>query len=312
MKKKRRRIIALLVGLIVSLLIGSYVFWGVWWSTEYYEGYDWNTREIQVEWRLRKEHGWSNDGDERICITDVEHYQENKNIRVDERYYFDKERGKLKKVEKNYTTQNSAEMEQIYQAEVLRARKKFGNGIEYESSDNITIEWRKKHSTIYIIKNDYEYDDSNTAVRVVYLNNSIYNEPYFTKNHLDERTFGIMMDRLYCTSSPSYDEREINRKEVSDYSNFKLIPTEETRKTVALMNKYLFGNGDKGVHKARTIAKHQGITPNNQLSVKWVMEHPAKTVKILIELTWDNDDFKDEDWIDQAYEELTEEEKKSA
>ena len=78
------------------------------------------------------------------------------------------------------------------------------------------------------------------------------------------------------------------------------------------MNKYLFSGEDKGTQIARRIASSKGITVENPLSVDWVMKHPAKTLLILRHLTREKNFLKSRSDIDEAYDRLTDEEKRKS
>ena len=57
------------------------------------------------------------------------------------------------------------------------------------------------------------------------------------------------IDSFYCVSTPEYDADTIRASKNNDYSAYKLRPTDETKKVIALMNKYLFSGEDKGMLK---------------------------------------------------------------
>ncbi|MCR4652643.1 MAG: hypothetical protein K5744_03005 [Eubacterium sp.] len=311
MNKKVKKCV-ILASLIMASLLISYALFGSWWSSEYYRGFNWHAGEKWIDLRLRIKHVWYDGDDGRECLTEDVDTQEYTKTRVQEQYWLDKERGTLKKIERTYTTRDPSEMERIYQEKVADIKKKLGESDDYELSYYFASEWKTKHSTIQVIKDDSQYEDLNKNLRVVYMDSDMYNEPYFTEAHMNKGEFEMMLDKFYCISSPHFEQRQISQKKEADYSNYKLRPSKETSKVVALMNKYLFGNDADNVHRAQTVAESEGFTEKKQLTVDWVMEHPVRAVKIFDELTWNNDIFKDKAWVDQNYESLTEEEKQRA
>jgi hypothetical protein len=66
-------------------------------------------------------------------------------------------------------------------------------------------------------------------------------------------------------------------------------------------------NSDVG-SRAKRIVLSKGITEDHPLTVDWVMDHPAKSVAILTELTREDDFLKSRSDVDKAYERLTDEE----
>jgi hypothetical protein len=204
---------------------------------------------------------------------------------------------------------DTAKLEEIYNAEVEKLKKKLGKGTDCESKYALYTEWRGEYSVIRVVKWDLAFDDSITYVEVIYQDKREFQSPYFTETHIGQDVYEKMLNKFYCTSTPEYNAESIKVSEDTDYSNYKLSPTEETKKVVALINKNLFSGRDDEESVARKMAYLQGgITEECPMTVAWVMDHPAKSVAILTELTREDDFLKSRSDVDKAYERLTDEE----
>jgi hypothetical protein len=295
--------------MIVAGIVIAHSWFGLFSSPEYYKGFDWNTDKKKLEWRLSKDHYWYDDTEYKTSARKLE---ENSNIRFYDSFFLDEKTQKLKEIRLVYLVEDNVKLEQVYANEVDELKRRLGRGTEGEAGDALFTEWRGKHSIIRVSKQDCEYEDLNTYVEVVYQDKGEYNEPYFTETHLWQDVYEKMIDSFYCVSTPEYDADTIRASKNNDYSAYKLRPTDETKKVIALMNKYLFSGEDKGTQVARRIASSKGITVENPLSVDWVMKHPAKTLLILRHLTKEKDFFKSKSEIDKAYNLLTKEEQQRA
>ena len=306
-QKRALRILAVLV-VIVGIVI-AHIWFGLFSSPEYYKGFNWNTDKKKLEWRLSKAHYWYDEEEFKMNATKLD---EDTSIWFRDSYSINKETGKLKEVRLLYLTEDSAKMEQIYEAEVKKLNRKLGPGTEGESYDELFTEWRGKNSIIRVIKNDFAFDDSNTEVEVVYQNRREYNEPYFTETHLWQSVYEKMIEQFYCISTPDYNTEAIKARKDPDFSDYKLRPSDETKKVIALINKHLFTGSDKRTEFARLTASSRGITESHPLTVDWFMDHPAKTMGILKELTREDDFLKSRSDVDKAYDRLTDEEKRKS
>ncbi len=306
-QKRALRILAVFVVIVGIVIVNSW--FGFFGSTEYYKGFDWNTNKRKLEWRLSNAFYWY---DESRYESSRKKLKEYENTWFQESFYIDTKKDKLKEVRISYTTDNSLNMEQIYADEVKKLEKRLGRGMEGESYDSLFTEWRGKHSIIRVIKNDSVFEDSNIFVDVVYQDKDEYNEPYFTEKHLWQSVYEKMINEFYCISTPEYNVEIIKERKDPDYSNFNLDPTDETKKVVALMNKYLSAASNDKTCVAGWVASSQGITEEHPLTVDWVMNHPAKALTILKYLTSENDSLKNRNDVDKAYERLTNEEKRKS
>ena len=306
----RKKILGIIV--IVALVSGSivaFIWFGFFSSPEYYKGFDWDTDKQKLEWRLSKDHYWYDDTEYKTSARAIE---ENSTIRFYDSFFLDKKTQKLKEIRLVYLAEDSAMMERIYDAEVGKIKKKLGSGIEGESYSSLFTVWRGKKTIIRVTKKDTEFDDLNTYVEVVYQDKRKYDMPFFTEAYLGQDVYEKMINSFYCSSTPEYNTEFIKRSKKFDYSNYKLSPTEETKKVVALMNKHLSTGSDDGTIVAGRIAASKGITEENPLTIDWVMKHPAKSLEILKFLTREDDFLKSKKEIDKEYDSLTEEEQQRA
>ena len=308
MKYKKKTMWGFIVVVLAVCLFFLIDWFGVFKAAEFYKGLDWNTTKWKVEWRLKKDHYWHN---EKRYISTVYYPKEYRDTWAQEDFYFDEKSERLKKIRLFYATTDSDTMSQVYESQKKRISKKLGKGSEYEGDNFQYTEWREEKTVIRVIKNDYENDDANDIVQVIYLNKD-YSEPFFTKMHLDENTFKMMLNKFFCDSSPVFDERSGDMDIGYDFSQYKLVSTKETSKVVALLNKKLFASNSDVESRAKRIVLSKGIAEDHPLTVDWVMDHPAKSVAILTELTREDDFLKSRSDIDKAYEYLTDEEKRKS
>ena len=317
--KKKKSIGMVIAIVLVTVLVIACEWLGIFSSPEYYKGLDWNTSARKLEWRLSKDHYWDDDDDCKCYVSNLYYPKEYTGTWCVENFRLDRKSGHLSEVNFYYTTKNSKEMNRVYDTEIRKLSNRLGNGTEYEWMDYIYTEWKGKKSTIRVIKNDYEHDDSNDAVEVVYIDNRECTDPYFTKIHLDKSTFEMMIDQFFCDTSPAYNAEQFDSNKGPDFSYFELIPTEETYKAVAVMNKHLFDEDPYG--NAKIVLEVEGLSKQNPMTVEWLMEHPIRAYKLWYRLVGhsieagqsDAKDFlESKDIVDKEYEQLTEEEKKRA
>ena len=306
----RKNILFILVTIVV-ILGGAIVFYWfcLFGSNEYYKGFDWNTNKNRLEWRLSKDHYWYNDEEYKSNARELE---ENRTIRFEDSFFLDKKTQKLKEIRLDYLSDDTAKLEEIYNAEVEKLKKKLGKGTDCESKYALYTEWRGEYSVIRVVKWDLALDDSISYVEVIYQDKRESKLPYFTETHIGQDVYEKMLERFHCISTPEYNEMSVNASKDPDFSDYKLYSTDETKKVVALMNKHLFIENDGGETIAGRIASSRGITKEHPMTVDWVMDHPAKSVAILTELTREDDFLKSRSDVDKAYERLTDEEKRKS
>uniref|UniRef100_I5AQF4 Uncharacterized protein n=1 Tax=Eubacterium cellulosolvens (strain ATCC 43171 / JCM 9499 / 6) TaxID=633697 RepID=I5AQF4_EUBC6 len=300
----------------VVVLLGAffcgYNRFGLFRSLEYYKGFDWATTSQRLESRLKKGYQKKNTDEYKMYYTNEWYPDEYPGTWCQESYCVDNKTGYLKEVNILFATRDSKSMNLVYSTEIKKITSKIGKGIEYEDRNHQYTEWIGKRSTIRVIKNDYEYEDSNDAVQIVYLDKKNM-KPFFTEKHLSESVFKLMIEKFYCEPSPAYDEKSLDLTNESDYSYFKLRKTEETYKAVAVMNKYLFGEDQNG--SARIVADAEGLSEDHPMTVEWIMQHPVRASKLWDEVVGytNKDDFlANKEVLDKEYSFLTEEEKHRA
>ena len=295
--------------MIVAGIVIAHSWFGLFSSPEYYKGFDWNTDKKKLEWRLSKDHYWYNDEEYKSNAREL---KENPTIRFEDSFFLDKKTQKLKEIRLDYLSDDTAKLEEIYNDEVEKLKKKLGKGTDCESKYALYTEWRGEYSVIRVVKWDLAFDDSITYVEVIYQDKREFQSPYFTETHIGQDVYEKMLERFHCISTPEYNEMIVNASKDPDFSDYKLYSTDETKKVVALMNKHLFIENDGGETIAGRIASSRGITKEHPMTVDWVMKHPAKSVAILTELTREDDFLKSRSDIDKAYEYLTDEEKRKS
>ena len=310
MSKRRKALCAFALLMIVAGIVIAHSWFGLFSSPEYYKGFDWNTDKKKLEWRLSKDHYWYNDEEYK---TNARKLEENTDIWFHDSYLLDKKTCRLKEIRLVFITDDRTKIQEIYETEVRKVSKKLGQGTECESYSSLYTEWRGKRSIIRVAKSAASIDDQDTYIEVVYQDKREFNVPFFTEAHIGQDVYEKMLDKFYCTSTPEYNAESIKVSKDTDYSNYKLSPTEETKKVVALINKNLFSGRDDEESVARKMAYLQGgITEECPMTVAWVMKHPAKSVAILTELTREDDFLKSRSDVDKAYEHLTDEEKRKS
>ena len=309
MSTRRKGLCAFAVLMIVAGIVIAHSWFGLFSSPEYYKGFDWNTDKKKLEWRLSKDHYWYNDEEYKTSARAIE---ENSTIRFYDSFFLDKKTQKLKEIRLDYLSDDTAKLEEIYNAEVEKLKKKLGKGTDCESKYALYTEWRGKHSVIRVVKWDLALDDSISYVEVIYQDKRESKLPYFTKAHIGQDVYEKMLDKFHCISTPEYNAKNVKASKDPDFSDYKLYSTDETQKVVALMNKHLFIENDGGETIAGRIASSRGITKEHPMTVDWVMDHPAKSVAILTELTREDDFLKSRSDVDKAYERLTDKEKRKS
>ncbi len=129
--------------------------------------------------------------------------------------------------------------------------------------------------------------------------------PYFTEQKADIRV-------LKYVSSYYWFNIEIDWEDVPyedtwpDFSYYKLVPTENTEKVIAILNHVLFVDSDEYFEWSREYALECGLSAKNPITVEWVRENPVDAANIVI--NGPNGSFSSEKDLDDRYQSIIAEE----
>ena len=113
-------------------------------------------------------------------------------------------------------------------------------------------------------------------------------EPYFTEHKLSLREFVVMKKNFYVDEKPTYVHfAELDMSDWPDYSYYTIEETETTYILVEVLNYYLFDELSEDDLAGREKAEEYGFSPENRITVEWVMSHPKEAVQIMYGM-WEN------------------------